>query len=413
MSKTRTKEIDKLNLTSDDLFSGVGYGTGFNIFEGANMLTQWNGIVQSKKDADGYAYNNSKEGYEYETPVAYLNTIERLSGEDKTVDNTKKLIANHGAVAFDYDSRYLYRNDKYVYIPSNNTVHASAIVSWDDNVSRYSFTNQPSKDGAWIVKNSWGRTWNDNGYFYLSYDSGIDHITGLGFGPKSKYENTNYYYYDSLRQARDRGFKEAAATFPVLNASYNKKEKLQSVVFDINGKNIKVKVDIYNNIWINPSLRLSKTNNPKNGNLVHSQIARYENGGFYVLDLDKEVDLPPNNFYLIVIHVSSTTNDKATVSVSQEQTSYNDLTFYKQDGKWMNCWTNDSNVAKVRGITKTQDINDVNKDKDKTNLKWSEVNFGDDKIRYSWTDKVLPKVKIDNKELTEGVDFDIISNNQY
>lgn len=72
--------------------------------------------------------------------------------------------------------------------------HAVTIVGWDDTYSRENFGNpdpetgevneahRPQRDGAWIVKNSWGSTgefpngtpdgWgtDGSGYFYLSYD---------------------------------------------------------------------------------------------------------------------------------------------------------------------------------------------------------------------------------------------------
>lgn len=49
--------------------------------------------------------------------------------------------------------------------------HAVTIVGWDDHYSASNFLEgqQPPADGAWIVRNSWGADYANDGYFYLSY----------------------------------------------------------------------------------------------------------------------------------------------------------------------------------------------------------------------------------------------------
>ncbi|WP_461461322.1 C1 family peptidase [Methanobrevibacter sp.] len=47
--------------------------------------------------------------------------------------------------------------------------HVVSIVGWDDNFSKENFLITPPGDGAWIVKNSWGTDWGDDGYLYVSY----------------------------------------------------------------------------------------------------------------------------------------------------------------------------------------------------------------------------------------------------
>lgn len=47
--------------------------------------------------------------------------------------------------------------------------HAVSIIGWDDNFNASNFLITPPSDGAWIVKNSYGTNWGDNGFFYISY----------------------------------------------------------------------------------------------------------------------------------------------------------------------------------------------------------------------------------------------------
>ncbi len=58
--------------------------------------------------------------------------------------------------------------------------HATSIIGWDDSYPKENFAVQPERDGAFICMNSWGRTWGDDGCFYISYEDENVLIQGMG-----------------------------------------------------------------------------------------------------------------------------------------------------------------------------------------------------------------------------------------
>ena len=114
-------------------------------------------------------------------------------------DGIKDAILRYGGVVTGmlYSSDYL-RGSSYYYTGSTYTDHSVVIVGWDDNYSRNNFEITPPGDGAFIVKNSWGDEWADNGYFYVSYydrkfaEIGKDDVTYVFPLKESiKYEKNN------------------------------------------------------------------------------------------------------------------------------------------------------------------------------------------------------------------------------
>lgn len=88
--------------------------------------------------------------------------------------------------------------------------HSVTIVGWDDTYSKTKFTPNAINDGAYIVLNSYGTDFGENGYFYVSYDDstieqyliGIDSIEEFkenDNGIVKTYDNI--YQYDELGMA--------------------------------------------------------------------------------------------------------------------------------------------------------------------------------------------------------------------
>ena len=108
--------------------------------------------------------------------------------EMEYMDDVKKAIIECGAVSSSFSA---FTDNFEYYNPSTAAFyrdefgmdhsHAISIVGWDDNYSKDNFEITPQGDGAWIVKNSWGSEWGDNGFFYISF-----------------YDATLFYHFESF-----------------------------------------------------------------------------------------------------------------------------------------------------------------------------------------------------------------------
>ncbi len=122
----------------------------------------------------------------------------------------KEAILKYGAVMSSYhspvegtDENETYYNEKeyaYCWCPDpsvvSNTNHGVTIVGWDDNFSAKKFNKLPdgAGDGAWIIRNSWGDTFADKGYMYISYYDYFIGSNGAAFpGSMSKSDYVNQF----------------------------------------------------------------------------------------------------------------------------------------------------------------------------------------------------------------------------
>lgn len=103
----------------------------------------------------------------------------KLLLKDEARNILKQSIYTYGAAMA---SMYVPKDNFFNYVGEDNvsyykydmrtpmTNHVVLIVGWDDNWSKTKFKNQPANDGAWLVRNSWGNGYGDNGYYWISYE---------------------------------------------------------------------------------------------------------------------------------------------------------------------------------------------------------------------------------------------------
>ncbi len=104
----------------------------------------------------------------------YLQEAENFSAQCEAV---KQAVYAGEAVSFSYvhaENCYNEAFHSYYYDPDQAetgaiTGHSACIVGWDDTFPAEQFNTDPGRDGAWLVKNSWGTNWGEYGFFWISY----------------------------------------------------------------------------------------------------------------------------------------------------------------------------------------------------------------------------------------------------
>lgn len=165
---------DQENLSEKNMATCHGfstkYGNGGNEVMAAAYLTRLAGPVLESQDGYLDSQTTCKTGI---VPYKYVPETRWLPSDK---DIIKRAIMDYGAVATsmyagdDFDYYYNSKDYTFYYNGAESVDHGVLIVGWDDNKTVTGGKQSPgSTTGAWIVKNSWGTAWGENGFFYVAY----------------------------------------------------------------------------------------------------------------------------------------------------------------------------------------------------------------------------------------------------
>ncbi len=394
----------------------MAYSTGYNYFlDGVNENGINNKIVDSagnKYYASGYLMRNgglilesdfpfdsyyssvkTKNNHLKEISLSELNKKSAVDINDikfynydscnsTSIKKIKELIMQYGAVSASYydSNAYLSDNNMYYYNGTEYSNHSVSIIGWDDNVDTSLFRGDitPSNKGAFIIKNSWGTSSRDNGYFYISYE---DSRICTNF---SVYDNIdfdiedNVYYYDNLGYNTSYGYSNSNITWGanVFKKKSDNNQILKEISIGFDGKTDYL---VY----------YSDSNDLNNRKLIYSGST--DSGGYYTIKLDTPI-LVSDDFSIIVKYSGDTPYSMGVQSgdvSGYENTRLNEgICFISRDGKeWYNL--SDSNViisikAYTDNLDYDFDIKDIlyvdGKDIYNVNLDTSNINNSDYEI---------------------------------
>ena len=288
---------------------------------GVGYLVSWLGPI--KEDFETFSDNTVLSPLLNDT--IHVQNVIYLTRTDYTDnDAVKEALIRYGAVATGiyYSGSYM-KSDSYYYSGSNGPNHAVTIVGWDDNYSKNNFKTAAPGDGAWICKNSWGETWGNNGYFYVSYYD--KNCVRLGAYDKSTYTIilNDTRHYDKNYQYDIIGITDYLITGNetmwyenIFKATDNELLTAFSTYFNTT-------TDWTAKIYVNNALKLTQ-----NGVSVP---------GYYTFNLDNAIPLKTGDTFRIVIKISAP-GKIASVPISEKVRSNRILyskgiSFFSYDGK--------------------------------------------------------------------------------
>ncbi|MBE6686155.1 MAG: hypothetical protein E7591_02880 [Ruminococcaceae bacterium] len=284
------------------------YNTGGNNYVSGGTFGRWSGpeFEEYAPDPDwyggfiGYAYNQTNRFVSEEHMITNI----MLNGHD--VNTIKTYVKIFGGVIATYfsDSRGYRYGDITTFYQNQYTSlnHAVYIVGWNDSIPASAFANNPPGPGAWLVKNSWGEDWGDDGYFWMSYhEPSHNYAWVMDFEPKDVVDN-NYTYDPSWAE----GY--MYSVWPS-----NGKTMITANNFHAKGHEVLTQVGVYTmdkrsrlvvKIYVDHPL-----NDPFKGRLVSTVAEEVSGEGYRTIRLTDPVTLTPGQRFCVMLENTSLTDE--------------------------------------------------------------------------------------------------------
>ena len=147
---------------------------GGNAWISTAFLARWDGPVNEScypyPAGSSYACTSPRPSCALQK---HVQEVLFLPGRSNSLDNDnlKNAVMTYGAVdttIYWDDASYNPATYSYYYTGTDGN-HDICIVGWDDNYDKSKFLTTPPGNGAFIMRNSWGSSWGQSGYFYISY----------------------------------------------------------------------------------------------------------------------------------------------------------------------------------------------------------------------------------------------------
>jgi len=239
-------DLSEKNMVNHHGFE-AGFNDGGNDYYALAYLMRWGGAVAETNDV--FIASPSRWTVSPALrPALHVQNAVWVAGRNNVYDNStlKNAIKTYGAVSTSIYWGGSYESTSNYYCNVSKTCnHAITAIGWDDSYPAANFKTPPAGNGAFIIKNSWGKGSGADGFWYVSYyDCNFAMAEGTVFIPAADGEDYDAVYgYDTLGAINVTGnYDENTLEAAVFTSAWNEEIAAVGVYSNIDGNSYEVSV---------------------------------------------------------------------------------------------------------------------------------------------------------------------------
>lgn len=282
------------------------------------------------------------------TSMMHVQDILLVKRQDyRDNDNIKKAILKYGAVSTGmyFHEDFLTDAFAYYYDEFQPTNHAVCIVGWDDSYSKSNFKTAPQGDGAWIVRNSWGPSWGDSGYFYVSYYDNV-------FARDAYTNSFTFVLNDTVR------FDRIYQLEIELTHSQNAAEACYKNIFTVEGSEYLAAVSTYFDDKCSYNIKIYVNN------VLKESVQGKADAGYHTINLNNHISLNKGDEVTVEFNCTDYPTGEGRIPLSKKTSNTNlfikrGVSYYWNGTQWIDYFW-EGYVACIKMFTSFSDESKLN-----------------------------------------------------